>query len=87
MQIQGELQARDAAGTPAVRRGMFLTAKGIIRDEGLFRLWSGLPPALYRHMIYSGIRMGLYEKLRDDVLGKNPDGTFPIYKVRKAADH
>lgn len=68
-------------GPVEVRLGMIRTAVGVVSQEGILSLWTGLSPALGRHLIYSGIRMGLYEKLRDDVLGRNPDGSFPIYKV------
>jgi len=80
MQIQGELQRSGGAGSEK-RLGMLRTAAGIWTGEGVLSLWKGLPPALYRHVIYSGLRMLLYEHLRDDILGKNPDGSFPVYKV------
>ncbi|XP_063716018.1 mitochondrial uncoupling protein 4-like [Symsagittifera roscoffensis] len=51
----------------------------IVKKEGLFRLWSGLPPAVYRHMIYSGFRIMTYEKFRG-LLGQNEDGSFSIWK-------
>lgn len=33
-------------------RGLFATAKGIISEEGLHKLWGGVTPALYRHVVY-----------------------------------
>lgn len=60
---------------------MLSTATGIIREEGPTALWRGVAPALYRHVIYSGVRMVTYETLRDKVLKKNADGkTFPVWK-------
>lgn len=78
LQIQGELAT---ANKPTQHRGMFKTAIGIVNEEGALKLWQGVPPALYRHVIYSGIRIVSYEKMRDKILLKNEDGSFPIWWV------
>ena len=39
--------------------------------QGLFMLWRGMLPALYRHAIYTGIRMSAYEEIRDTLLREN----------------
>lgn len=44
-------------------------------------MWQGITPAIWRHTIYSGVRMTFYEFLREDVLGKNKDGTIPVWKA------
>lgn len=31
---------------------MVATALGIVREEGAIRLWQGVTPALYRHVVY-----------------------------------
>ncbi|KAL5019053.1 hypothetical protein ScPMuIL_004775 [Solemya velum] len=77
LQIQGEL-AR-SKGTSIPYRGMVSTALGIAQEEGLTKLWQGVTPALYRHIVYSGCRMTIYEFLREHVFGKNTDGTFSIW--------
>lgn len=33
-------------------RGMVATAFGIVREEGALKLWQGVTPALYRHVVY-----------------------------------
>lgn len=33
-------------------RGMVGTAMGIVREEGSLKLWQGVTPALYRHLVY-----------------------------------
>ncbi|KAL3217305.1 hypothetical protein MRX96_032501 [Rhipicephalus microplus] len=71
LQVQGELTAK---GQIVDRRGFFKTAAGIVREEGMLKLWKGLPPAIYRHLIYSGCRMNFYESMRDRFL-RNKDGT------------
>jgi solute carrier family 25 uncoupling protein 27 len=58
---------------------MLQTALGIAKEEGLLKLWQGITPAIYRHVIYSGIRIVSYETLRDKVLKKEPDGFFPVW--------
>ena len=47
------------------KRGMFRTAFGICQEEGISRLWQGISPSLARHVIYSGVRITLYEKMRE----------------------
>eukprot|EP00058_Branchiostoma_floridae_P020628 XP_002606118.1 hypothetical protein BRAFLDRAFT_125117 [Branchiostoma floridae] len=32
-------------------------------------------------VVYSGCRMGAYEWIRDNVLGREPDGSFPVWKA------
>ncbi|PIO61573.1 hypothetical protein TELCIR_16899, partial [Teladorsagia circumcincta] len=44
--------------------GMFQVTYDIIRREGAMSLWTGVGPAITRHYIYTGIRMGAYESLR-----------------------
>lgn len=32
-------------------------------------------------LVYSGVRMTLYETIREEMLGKNADGTIPVWKA------
>ncbi|KAB7501032.1 Mitochondrial uncoupling protein 4 [Armadillidium nasatum] len=78
LQIQGE---RDPLSPPHKNkpyRGLFRTGVGIINEEGFFKLWQGMTPAIYRHLIYTGTRMVLYEKVRDRFFTRRPDGTHPV---------
>lgn len=83
LQIQGEAALkRFGEGDPAVPyRGMVRTAIGIVQEEGLLKLWQGATPAVYRHIVYSGVRMVAYEQLRDSPLGKGESETFPLWKA------
>ncbi|XP_017324413.1 mitochondrial uncoupling protein 4 isoform X4 [Ictalurus punctatus] len=84
LQIQGEYapEKLSKSGTVnTVYRGMLSTAVGIVREEGPLKLWQGATPAIYRHIVYSGGRMLAYEQLRDFVLGKSEDGSFPLCRV------
>ena len=76
LQLQGEI----AAGEVHLKyRGMLGTAFGIVKEEGLLMLWRGMLPALYRHAIYTGIRMSAYEEVRNNLQRHNKDG-FPVWK-------
>ncbi|XP_067672038.1 mitochondrial uncoupling protein 4-like [Haliotis asinina] len=81
LQIQGERVHQTDQGRPPAHRGMLRTAAGIVKEEGLLKLWQGVTPALYRHVVYSGCRMSFYEILRDKVLKKNPDGSMSVWKA------
>ncbi len=62
-------------------------AQAIFKDAvakehgGYMNLWRGLTPACLRHLVYSGSRIGIYEYLREDVLGRELDGSFPLHKA------
>lgn len=78
LQIQGE---GNVQGQMAVhKKGMVGTALGIVREEGATKIFQGLTPALYRHIVYTGCRMSFYEIIREKILKKNADGSFPIWK-------
>jgi len=79
LQLQGEA----AVGNSTPYRGMLRTAAGVIREEGLFSLWRGMLPALYRHAIYTGFRMCAYEEIRnrlDKIDDKGHHTGFPLWK-------
>jgi solute carrier family 25 uncoupling protein 27 len=44
------------------------TAMGIVREEGLLKLFQGISPALFRHVVYSGVRIGAYDYLRKNFI-------------------
>ncbi|XP_058657707.1 mitochondrial uncoupling protein 4 isoform X2 [Ammospiza caudacuta] len=77
LQVQGEA----AAGPAVPYRGMLRTAAGIAQEEGVWKLWQGATPAVYRHIVYTGVRMVTYEHLRDSVLGRAEGESFPLWKA------
>uniref|UniRef100_W8B3G7 Mitochondrial uncoupling protein 4 n=1 Tax=Ceratitis capitata TaxID=7213 RepID=W8B3G7_CERCA len=84
LQIQGEAAASELKagnGTKTKYRGMVATAFGIVREEGTMKLWQGVTPALYRHVVYSGVRICSYDFLRRK-LGSDNNGiiTLPLWK-------
>nr|CAD7266128.1 unnamed protein product [Timema shepardi] len=64
----------------APHRGMVQTAAGVIKEEGFFKLWHGLTPAIYRNIVYSGTRIVIYQKVREYVLKPDPSGNYSIWK-------
>ncbi|KAI6049660.1 mitochondrial uncoupling protein 4 isoform X1 [Marmota monax] len=83
LQMQGEAalaRLGDNARESAPYRGMVRTALGIIQEEGFLKLWQGVTPAIYRHVVYSGGRMVTYEHLREVVFGKSEDKHYPLWK-------
>ena len=82
LQIQGE-HARNnhsSASTKAYR-GTFRTMLGIMREEGLGKLFQGLQPAILRHVIYTGCRMQFYEELRRQNRKRTGEEAFPVWKA------
>ncbi|VDO03405.1 unnamed protein product [Rodentolepis nana] len=44
----------------------------MVKNEGVFSFWQGLSPALYRHFLYTGARMPIYEIIRNQVFDMPP---------------
>ncbi|XP_038065028.1 mitochondrial uncoupling protein 4-like [Patiria miniata] len=87
LQLQGEHAAARHYGATAEAvpyRGMVRTAMGVVQEEGLLKLWQGVTPAIYRHIVYTGCRMGAYEYIRENVLHRNADGNFAVWKAALA---
>ncbi|XP_032756584.1 mitochondrial uncoupling protein 4 isoform X5 [Rattus rattus] len=83
LQMQGEAalaKLGDGAMESTPYRGMMRTALGIVQEEGFLKLWQGVTPAIYRHVVYSGGRMVTYEHLREVVFGKSEDEHYPLWK-------
>ncbi|GFT01493.1 mitochondrial uncoupling protein 4 [Nephila pilipes] len=86
LQIQGETAVNKCSGANAhvcnkvKTRGMFHTAIGIVQEEGLFKLWQGVTPAIYRHLVYSGCRMTFYEVFREKLLKTKTNNSPVLWK-------
>ncbi|CAI2354485.1 unnamed protein product [Caenorhabditis sp. 36 PRJEB53466] len=62
------------------RGGMMQVTYDIIRREGAMALWTGVAPAITRHYIYTGIRMGAYEQIRLLTFDTEHEKSFPLWK-------
>ena len=51
--------------------GLVGTALGIFRQEGVLALWRGVSPGVTRHIIYTGIRISVYDRLRQHISNSN----------------
>ncbi|ELR11388.1 ATP pump family protein protein ENTH domain epsin related family protein [Acanthamoeba castellanii str. Neff] len=61
-------QAGDSVGAVPLApkyRGMLHAGATIVREEGALSLWKGIAPALLRQFLYTGLRMGIYEPIRN----------------------
>ncbi|XP_017079474.2 mitochondrial uncoupling protein 4 isoform X2 [Drosophila eugracilis] len=72
MQIQGEIV--NMTGRDAKYRGLLATASGIIREEGLLKLYGGISAMVFRHSLFSGIKMLMYDNLREKMIVMDADG-------------
>ncbi|CAI5451987.1 unnamed protein product [Caenorhabditis angaria] len=62
------------------RGGMIQVTLDIIRREGALALWTGVGPAITRHYIYTGIRMGAYEQIRNLTYHRDSEKSYPLWK-------
>ncbi|KAH8263014.1 hypothetical protein KR044_003047, partial [Drosophila immigrans] len=82
MHIQGEIASKSA--TPLKYRGMFGTALGIIREEGVLKLYGGLTAMMLRHSTFTGLKMFFYDNLREALLIESADGKPKLSFARGA---
>lgn len=77
-----QLQKKAIAGDVALPkyRGMLGTVATIAREEGLTSLWKGIVPGLHRQCLFGGLRIGLYEPVRNLYVGDNFVGDVPLSK-------
>ncbi|XP_043209097.1 mitochondrial uncoupling protein 4-like isoform X2 [Amphibalanus amphitrite] len=74
LQIQGE-----SADSKVPYRGLFRTGLGVVREEGILCLWQGITPAVFRHVIYTGVRMNGYEWMRNQV--REEGASLPVWQA------
>ncbi|EFJ53324.1 hypothetical protein VOLCADRAFT_79001 [Volvox carteri f. nagariensis] len=60
-------------------KGMLGTVLTIAREEGPASLWKGLEPGLHRQCLFGGLRIGLYEPVRNLYVGKDFKGDPPLH--------
>ena len=75
------LQMQGADGTSQYRSLWDCFVK-IYRQEGLSALYKGIEPALFRQVVYGGLRYGLYVPIRNmiGVTPGTPKDDIPFYK-------
>ncbi|KAG2430272.1 hypothetical protein HXX76_010368 [Chlamydomonas incerta] len=60
-------------------KGMLGTVATIAREEGPASLWKGIEPGLHRQCLFGGLRIGLYEPVRNLYVGKDFKGDPPLH--------
>jgi len=58
-----------AAFDASKKRGMWGTALGIARQEGIGAMYGGVEAAVIRQAVYGGIGVGLYQPVRKLIMG------------------
>ncbi|KAM7255234.1 hypothetical protein ACFE04_020475 [Oxalis oulophora] len=66
-------------------KGLLGTVGTIGREEGLAALWKGVVPGLHRQCLYGGLRIGLYEPVKNLYVGGESVGDVPLSKKILAA--
>ncbi|KAM0027776.1 putative mitochondrial carrier UCP, mitochondrial carrier domain superfamily [Helianthus debilis subsp. tardiflorus] len=77
LQLQKKAVAGDGIGLPKYK-GMLGTVATIAREEGLASLWKGIVPGLHRQCLFGGLRIGLYEPIKNLYVGENFVGDVPL---------
>ncbi|KAJ6750244.1 hypothetical protein OIU85_000842 [Salix viminalis] len=84
LQLQKSAVAGDGMAMPKYK-GMLGTVSTIAREEGLAALWKGIVPGLHRQCVYGGLRIGLYEPVKNLYVGSDFVGDVPLTKKILAA--
>jgi solute carrier family 25 (mitochondrial uncoupling protein), member 8/9 len=71
------LQLQGAGATKYT--GMFQTIRTVAAEEGAAALWKGIEPGLHRQCVFGGLRIGLYEPVRNLYVGPNHQGDAPLH--------
>ncbi|KAH8404873.1 hypothetical protein KR222_007794, partial [Zaprionus bogoriensis] len=83
MHIQGEFASKIPGAENVKYRGMFRTAYGIAREEGILKLYGGLTAMLLRHSTFTGLKMFFYDNMREQMVYLDEDGKpyLPFYRA------
>lgn len=84
LQLQKKAVEGDGLALPKYR-GLLGTVGTIAREEGMSALWKGVVPGLHRQCLFGGLRIGLYEPVRNLYVGKDHVGDVPLSKKILAA--
>ncbi|CAG9862586.1 unnamed protein product [Phyllotreta striolata] len=76
LQVQGSHEDETGAGA---KKNFFKTAIEIVKHEGLWALWKGIGAVWFRHLIYAGLRVVIYDQMRILFHKWNGDEDFEEY--------
>ncbi|KAI5682676.1 hypothetical protein M9H77_03904 [Catharanthus roseus] len=84
LQLQKKAIEGEGAALPKYR-GLLGTVGTIAREEGVAALWKGVVPGLHRQCLFGGLRIGMYEPVKNFYVGKDHIGDVPLSKKILAA--
>ena len=73
------LQLQAGASGPLKYRGLIGTCVTVAKEEGVKSLWKGIGPGIHRQVLFGGLRIGLYEPIKDFYVGKDHVGEVPLH--------
>ena len=76
LQLQG---AAAKGGAKPKYSGMLGTMATVAKEEGVGALWKGITPGIHRQILFGGLRIGLYEPIRNLYVGKDHVGDVPLH--------
>eukprot|EP00227_Mantoniella_beaufortii_P016106 CAMPEP_0197605092 /NCGR_PEP_ID=MMETSP1326-20131121/42459_1 /TAXON_ID=1155430 /ORGANISM="Genus nov. species nov., Strain RCC2288" /LENGTH=300 /DNA_ID=CAMNT_0043172837 /DNA_START=76 /DNA_END=978 /DNA_ORIENTATION=+ len=77
--VRLQLQGAAAAGATPKYSGMVGTMVTVAKEEGLGALWKGITPGLHRQCLFGGLRIGLYEPVKNFYVGPDHKGDVPLH--------
>ena len=51
----------------------------VAKEEGVGALWKGITPGIHRQILFGGLRIGLYEPIKNLYVGKDHVGDVPLH--------
>ena len=82
LQLQG---AAAKAGAKPKYSGTLGTMVTVAKEEGVGALWKGITPGIHRQVLFGGLRIGLYEPIKNMFVGKDHVGDVPLHLKIAAA--
>ncbi|GAQ86261.1 Mitochondrial oxidative phosphorylation uncoupling protein [Klebsormidium nitens] len=81
LQLQGKAIAGEGGKLAELKyRGLLGTVGTVAKEEGVGALWKGVVPGLHRQVLFGGLRIGLYEPVKNLYVGKDFQGDVPLIK-------
>ena len=81
--VRLQLQGAAAAGAKPKYSGMFGTIVTVAKEEGPAALWKGITPGIHRQILFGGLRIGLYEPVKNFYCGPDHVVSSYCWKERK----
>ena len=60
---------------------MLGTIGTVAKEEGIGALWKGITPGIHRQVLFGGLRIGLYEPIKNAVTGGKKENDTLLTKI------